>query len=642
MARVVIDTNRGISDHLIERIPGQMYDVYYRSIEELARTNVDLQVQDTINNTFIQTADAEGLKRWEYFYTYKPNDMSDDEWRAILIVLNETTREGPTAENILKLLRLFDPTASFTSVSPYPVYANSPSAGNVNVVRGSALVLVDTVTTTYPWYAGTYGPIPTIYWTDSSGILHIYDDPATQFVYTLRADALGAHLEIEIIWDVTTAPTSGDTYTIVFPITGVNADTAVSEFYNETTNAFPTPEYVMLSENTSYSTDNEFIIFDNAFILYITSILSIAKFSYRQLLKDLLDMVLPANVIFSLRFDSKPPVYWGVQDFPLTRKEIAVYATDYETLTRADINISGQEAASITGLLAISNTEYLVILAGAGGITWSNSLFKYNVSTDAFVPIDTIGFGSWQLSDLHNGSILIATLSSSRKEYRVYNKTAGALIGTTQNLSSILSTSESVQLTASTPGGDGVFVVCNAALSGVGRYKVYVLNIFANTVIHSFNLPVAAGPFYIHPLNNEKFVVCYEGGTQYYVDFSTGAAVSTPISLTMSRYTQDQVLSVDAQHVYFGLNNADGTYRIYASEFGSTVAPTLFYEYVGISSLNGGCKLFISGNDMIIATKFKRIIYIANYTSASPTVTDKYLDILTGSSYNTIPYGILE
>jgi hypothetical protein len=109
----------------------------------------------------------------------------------------------------------------------------------------------------------------------------------------------------------------------------------------------------------------------------------------------------------------------------------------------------------------------------------------------------------------------------------------------------------------------------------------------------------------------------------------------------MSKYTQDQVVAADAYNIFFGLNNADGTYRVYKAAFGSTVAPVLFDDYAGISSLNGGCRLFIKGPDMIIATKFKRIIYIENYKSATPTVTEKYLDILTGSSYNTIPYGIL-
>ena len=646
MNRISLDTNRRIADHLIERIPGQVYDTYYRSIEELAQNAVDRKVQDIINNTFIQTADSVGLQRWEYFYKKKPNDMSDDEWRTLLILLNTTTREGPTGENILNLLRFFDPSATITAIKPYPLYAGTPSNGHAVITRGSSAT--DTIVTTYPWPSAGYGARVSINWVDSSGNLTIYIDQTIEFGLTLGADISGAYLEVTVIWPTGNPIPAGDTYTVIFSDASGLDDLPLSNFYNTSTNQFPTPEYVILDENTSYSTDNEFVAFNTAFLLYVTSILDIAKLSYRQLLRNLLDLVLPANVVFSLRFVTKPPVYWGVQDAALNNK-IAVYDSDYDTLTQANINIPGQAGTTVSGLLAVSDTEYLVILTGAGGIPWASSIFLYNISTTAWLPLDYIGFGAWQLTDLHNGTVLIGVLNWSRVEYLLYDITTKTIVHKSLKTSLVagiptgIPTSASVIFTTATPAGDGVFLICDAAIPDTSplRYKIYVMDVLTNTILHIVTLPLAPAPFSITAITREKFVVCYQGGTQYYVDFTTNTSVFTTISLLMSKYTQDQVVAADAYNIFFGLNNADGTYRVYKAAFGSTVAPVLFDDYAGISSLNGGCRLFIKGPDMIIATKFKRIIYIENYKSATPTVTEKYLDILTGSSYNTIPYGIL-
>jgi hypothetical protein len=126
MEPIKLASDRKIIDTLVERKDGSMYDTYYKSLEELIHTYVDQVVAAAINNSFITIADADGLKRWEAFYTAKPFDMDINEYRRLLFILNDLTGNGPTYDNVLKLIQFFDPNGTFFPITVYPIYADYP------------------------------------------------------------------------------------------------------------------------------------------------------------------------------------------------------------------------------------------------------------------------------------------------------------------------------------------------------------------------------------------------------------------------------------------------------------------------------------------------------------------------------------
>lgn len=127
--RVFINTDRQITDHLLSRVSGSMYDVYYRAIEEWSTINVTNATFRLINNLFIRLADDAALSAWDFYYTDRPFDMSVNTWRQLLLFLNEMSAEGPTLENVSRLLRFFDPVATFSTVQGTPIYSLNPPVG---------------------------------------------------------------------------------------------------------------------------------------------------------------------------------------------------------------------------------------------------------------------------------------------------------------------------------------------------------------------------------------------------------------------------------------------------------------------------------------------------------------------------------
>ena len=637
MDRVIINTYRRIADHMVERLPGQLYDIYYRAIEELVQQNVDKVAEKAINNTFLHTADTNGLKRWEFFYTHKPKDMSDESWRDLVIILNELTREGPTFENVRKLLQFFDATADFSALKPLPLYAGTPQEGRVSITRGATPE--DTATTIYPWEAGVYNSDSNsiISWRDAvTGITYTYTENTD---YTVNFGNSGGLLEVSVTWPASVGPPATGVYSLVFIDSRGEPDLPYSAFYNRVTGTFPTEEYVILSENSSFSTNNEFIAFDSAFTAYISTVMSVALISHRQLLKDLLNMVLPANVVFILRFDAKPPIYYGVMDLSQANKgkHIAVYSADYETITQGAVVISGQENARISSLLSISDTEYLVSLVGAVS-NWKTELFTYNILSGAFTPLYAIGYGGVELLRVNPGAILIVPAGAAKKECLLLNTVTRAI--TTISLTSIFAAHENIWKAAITPAGEAVFLTWDAEISG-NRWRVRIVNLLSHTLVETYTLPTPAVPHFLCAVTNQKILVGCEGSpaTFYYMDMSSGTQVNTSFTLDLRYIRNDTVVATDSQHIYFGRNNDDMSYTIYDAAWGET--PAEFTSVVDISSSQGGVLFIIYGNYMILANKFKRVIFIENFAAASPVITEKYLDNLIGSGYNTIPYGIL-
>ena len=210
--KAYVNTNRKIPDFLIERLHGNTWDTLYRAIEELTNIEIDDRVFKILRDFFIETSTAEGLKKWESFYLPKPHILSTERWRTLLFILTEITTKGPTVENVLKLIRFFDPLATLTKLETLPLYASD-----------SKFLLPPPPQESFP--------------TEQSTIL-----------------------------------------------------ASVSKFSNIYQDYYANPT-------------KEFLLFSNSTLVYETSNLNILEVELRRFLKNLLDLVIPANVHIILRYN---------------------------------------------------------------------------------------------------------------------------------------------------------------------------------------------------------------------------------------------------------------------------------------------------------------------------------------------------
>mgnify|MGYP005851486813 FL=1 len=118
---ITLNTQQKLNTYLLERYQGQLFDTYYRAIEEYINGPIYRTLNIALNDLFISSATPHGLDSWELFYTTKPGEMPYIKWAELLILLNKTTREGPTFSNIRALLRFFDPTADISLVGSLAV-----------------------------------------------------------------------------------------------------------------------------------------------------------------------------------------------------------------------------------------------------------------------------------------------------------------------------------------------------------------------------------------------------------------------------------------------------------------------------------------------------------------------------------------
>lgn len=122
---ITLNTQQKLNTYLLERNQGQLFDTYYRAIEEYINGPIYRILNIALNDLFISSATPHGLDAWEVFYTRKPGEMPYMKWAELLILLNKTTREGPTFNNIRALLRFFDPTADISLVGSLAVLSEN-------------------------------------------------------------------------------------------------------------------------------------------------------------------------------------------------------------------------------------------------------------------------------------------------------------------------------------------------------------------------------------------------------------------------------------------------------------------------------------------------------------------------------------
>lgn len=120
---ILINTQQKLNTYLLERNQGQLVDIYYRAIEEYINGPIYRTLNIVLNDLFISSATPRGLDAWEIFYTKKPGELPYIRWAELLILLNKTTREGPTFNNVKALLRFFDPNADISLVGSLAVLA---------------------------------------------------------------------------------------------------------------------------------------------------------------------------------------------------------------------------------------------------------------------------------------------------------------------------------------------------------------------------------------------------------------------------------------------------------------------------------------------------------------------------------------
>ena len=131
--------------------------------------------------------------------------------------------------------------------------------------------------------------------------------------YTVTMSNNSNKLRISITW-VTTPPSSGLTCYILFNDLQTDSIGPFSELWDFNTGSVPTPEMILYDEDSSIIHSNEFTLIDTDYLLYETSGLNVPKLTHRILLKELLDMLLPANVRFILNFKTVNSILFGSED----------------------------------------------------------------------------------------------------------------------------------------------------------------------------------------------------------------------------------------------------------------------------------------------------------------------------------------
>lgn len=196
-----------IPTYLLDRKQGQVYDTYYRMFEEYAAVNIQPQMyQGVVNDQFVQNMDTAALTAFGKFnYVAKPANIPVEQYRQVLLVLNNIAVGGPTLNAVTKFLQLFDPTASLSQYTGNPIYSEN------------------------------------------------------------------------------------------------------SRFYNATTHSYPTPEYVILSEDSEFTLKptepTQLIMMSENSYMMTTSDLNVPSLITRQFIRDCLRVILPATVRVLLNFD---------------------------------------------------------------------------------------------------------------------------------------------------------------------------------------------------------------------------------------------------------------------------------------------------------------------------------------------------
>lgn len=632
--RIVMTTNRKITDHLVSRLPGTAYDTYYRALEELTDSDVVRRVNTAINDTLIPVADPAGLRRWEFFYTDKPYDMTYDEWRRLLLILNLITREGPTEANVLKLLRYFDPSATYAVIKPLPVYASETNRSHIELTWVSEPT---TVVTTFPWIVGNYNVDgqSRIYTRDvGTGLLRVYRE-GTDYLTTF--DESSGLLRIQIS-GLTVA--AGTELSIAFENLAITTDPPASQFFNEFTGSYPTAEYAIVDQDSLLPVINEFVLYEDAFVAYKTSVLYVPKLTYRKLLRDLLDMLLPANVVFLLVFASLDPIVYimGNDTLPNMDKAIGVFEPTYDKFSRFDIFVPGEEGTSIRWAIALSETEFLVNLVGNPG--YHQAIYKYNVNDATWEAITASGYAGINGNKTVNNKILLTFAGGYDKASVVYDIVSGTSTTTTTPAYLPDLASNDVRVVNVTPQGDAVMQVCDTRYLDYRRWVIYIYDIMTNSIKVTYQDPaMATHASGIWATGENNVIVAFDTEILYLTMEADSSITPVPQTFNFSPlYNGDQLIKGPGNILYFCRMDAAGM-QIYRATFGAM--PTLIRT---VTEIGGGKVWLLNESDLMIAGGSK-VVILSDFVDHEDTAsaTEKFVaeliqpfvspqDIITGGN----------
>jgi len=154
---ISLTTTKKIPTYLFDRKQGQVYDTYYRAFEEYDdRVIGDILWTSIVNSAFVQLmTDDQLLAYGAFYFVAKPADMSLSDYRNFTLLLNNVIIDGPTINNVLRVLKFFDVAATMTLVGYDPMY-NEDSRQEIDAGN-----LSSGVTTTSTFYDTTTHVMPT-------------------------------------------------------------------------------------------------------------------------------------------------------------------------------------------------------------------------------------------------------------------------------------------------------------------------------------------------------------------------------------------------------------------------------------------------------------------------------------------------
>ena len=426
-----------------------------------------------------------------------------------------------------------------------------------------------------------------------------------------------------------------------------SGDLPTSLFYNTATHLYPTTEYVILDENSSFSSANEWIVFDESFVAYETSTMTVPNITYRELLQTLLNMLLPANVTFLTNFSDTASIVYAAMDNTQSNlgKELLLYEPSYNSVHSYPIYISGQENATLGDIVAVDDTHFLIQLGGAPTPN-SSQIFSLDLNSLEFAPVFGVGFGGLSIYNTDTSKILILVYEPSSTRYAVYDKVNG---GTAVEVTpAVLAPGEIICAATTTPGGQGVFATY-LGVGGVTQFNIYVIDLVTGSVITSYSnvSTLANNTIGTNVVGNHIYSLLALSPTQ--IAFVAGQAYggNLPIihfltwlsdtAFTAAKYIfgKDTMELINAASLYY-VSTIAGNLQIDKGIWGAD--PAAAVSALNIPGLpNAG--IFIINNDLIAANGNNQVSVVKNFLTGGVTPVSAYLSMV--KSENLVPTDVI-
>jgi len=619
MEAIKLTNNRTIADNLVERKTGTLYDTYYKALENLAKVYVDGIVENVLNNSFIFTSDSAGLKRWQAYYEQKPFDMTWTQFRSLLFLLNEATREGPTVTNIQNILKFFDATATFSQVTTRHIFYGTPGYVIATLTKGD-----DLITTDFDWLAvPNYNLLSNSHiWYTSGGVNTRFNE-GTDYSLVLQED--GGKVQAVVTWITGTPPTDGESYDLLFKDDSIDHDDPQSLFYNHNSGTFPEEEAYIYTEDSSLPKVNEFFVTTDSTVIYESSALVIPKVSFRYMLQALLNKILPANIVFLLRFmDAASILYRKDQGpDPVTQpRQLIIYEPAYGQIRSYNLMVAGYETAQLRDAMRVDENDFLLILQPPPP-SRKQHIVRYDtatkITTEAVTNVFSVDQAGTAFTRVDLNTLIFPSIGSFDPYFSVYDVKTG---GSTTYYNAYGATALSNPAVATSPvfttgfdflwdmkadnNGHAYFIVRNIQTND---WYIRVLHVITNTLVYEVNLgPLAGQPNSFSPLSTSKYVFFHNktingSGDVVFVDATIPSVVSTTFDIINA-----SVIAINDELVVSTKNDGPDV-EIYTSAFGEVPTLLMIVPNMPASSV------YLHENDLVLVNNYKSVAIVLNFVT---------------------------